>query len=91
MESTHQQAPLTSEQLAAMNAGGGTARLEDPQTHIVYTLTCEPAEREYDDDYIREKLAEGYADFEAGRYAEWNLEEMKAELAQRLAKKQSKQ
>lgn len=60
METTHQ-APLTPEQLAAISAGGGFARCEDPTTHVHYQLIqCGPPT--IDDDYIREKIEEAYAD-----------------------------
>ncbi|MCI0332720.1 MAG: hypothetical protein L0228_05815 [Planctomycetes bacterium] len=87
MEMTHQ-APLTPEQLAAITAGGGFARCEDPTTHVHYHLIqYEPPT--LDDDYIREKLAEAQADIDRGDYADWDLDEIKSELRDRLAKKQT--
>ncbi len=90
METLHQ-AALTTDQLAAVAAGGGYARCEDPKTHIVYHLIRQSEPSTIDDDYVREKLAEAYADIENGNYAEWNLEEIKRELRNRLAAKQPKQ
>lgn len=87
METIHQ-APLTPEQLAAINAGGGFARCEDPTTHVRYHLIqFEPST--IDDEYIREKPAEAQADMDRGDYAEWNVDEIKRELQARLAKKQA--
>jgi hypothetical protein len=39
-----------------------------------------------DDEYIREKLAEAQADMDRGDYAEWDVDEIKRELRDRLAK-----
>ncbi len=61
---TVDQAALTPDQLAALIAGGGYARCEDPKTHIVYHLIQQPEPSTIDDDYVREKLAEAYADIE---------------------------
>jgi hypothetical protein len=86
---TPYQAPLTPEQLAAINAGDGFARCEDPVTHVQYQLIRdEPIT--LDDDYFREKLAEAQADVDRGDVAEWNVDEIKRELAERLSKKQSR-
>ncbi len=79
------QTPLTPEQIAAVNAGGGYARCEDPATHEVYHLIRQGNQSLIDDDYIREKLAEAQADIEQGKFAEWNVEEIKQELRQRFA------
>jgi hypothetical protein len=81
MENTFQ-VPLTPEQLAAINAGGGYARCEDPTTRIHYQLVqFEPST--LDDNYIREKLAEAQADVEHGRVAELNFDELRRELQSR--------
>jgi len=83
MESTYQ-APLTPEQLAAIIAGGGFARCEDPTTHVQYHLIqLEPSN--LDDDYIREKIKEAYAD-PAG-FEPLDMATIKAELRRRLATK----
>lgn len=81
METTHQ-APLTPEQLDAINAGGGFAQCEDPTTHVRYQLIqCE--QPTIDDDYIREKIEEAYAD-PAG-FEPLDMAAIKAELRRRLA------
>ena len=82
METPHS-APLTPEQLSALDAGDGFARFEDPQTHIVYTVTREPAEREYDDDYIREKIAEAYAGGDKS-FKPLDMDAIRAELTRRV-------
>ena len=83
------QVPLTPEQLAAISAGGGYARCEDPTTRIHYQLVqFEPST--IGDDYFREKLAEAQNDVDRGLVAEWNVDEIKRELQSRLANKHSK-
>jgi signal transduction protein with GAF and PtsI domain len=86
---TPYQAPLTPEQIAAINAGDGFALCEDPATHVQYQL-IRNEEITLDDDYFREKLAEAQADVDRGEVAEWNVDEIKRELAERLSKKQSR-
>jgi hypothetical protein len=88
MDSVHQ-AALTPDQLAAVKAGGGYARCEDPQTHVVYHLIQQSESPTIDDDYVREKLAEAYADIQNGRFAPWNVDEIKQELQKRLAAESS--
>ncbi len=88
METTFQ-APLTPEQFSAIAAGGGYARCEDPQRHVVYHLYEQGTAPTIDDDYVREKLAEAQADVDQGRVAPWDVEEVKRKLRDRLAKKQS--
>jgi hypothetical protein len=83
MDSAYQ-APLTPEQLAAINAGGGFAKCEDPVTHVQYQLIkLKPGV--VDDDYIREKIEEAYAD-PAG-FQPLDMSSIKAELNRRLAMK----
>lgn len=82
------QTPLTPDQLAAVAAGGGWARIEDPNTHRVYVIAEQAGPTEtaaVDDEYIREKLAEAQLDSEQGRVAQWNLDEIKSEILRRLA------
>ena len=82
------QAALTPEQLAAITAGGGFAHFEDPTNHIHYHLVqYEPPT--LDDDYIREKLAEAQASIDRGDVADWDVEELKREFREVLAKKQT--
>ncbi len=85
MEMTHQ-APLTPEQLAAINAGGGFARCEDPTTHVQYHL-IQVELSSVDDNYIREKIEEAYAD--SAGFEPLDMAEIKAELHRRLAAKQN--
>jgi hypothetical protein len=78
-------APLTPEQLAAMTAGGGFAHCEDPTTHLQYQLIqVEPPI--VDDDYIRQKVQEAYAD-PAG-FEPLDMDAIRAEVQRRLAAKQ---
>jgi hypothetical protein len=78
-------APLTPEQLAAITAGGGFARCEDPTTHMRYQLIqLEPIT--LDDDYFRAKIEESYAD--SNPPEPLDMTEVKAELRRRLAAKQ---
>jgi len=80
------EAPLTPEQIAAMNASGGFASCEDPSTHLRYHLVqIEPFT--IDDDYVREKLEEAYADMERNGVQPLDMAKIKAELARRLAAK----
>jgi hypothetical protein len=82
-------APLTPEQFAAINAGAGHAQLIDPTTQVVYHVFQQPSRPTVDDEYVRTKLAEAQADVDSGKIADWNVDELKQELRQRLAKKQS--
>ncbi len=84
------QAPLSAEQLAAVREGGGYAHLVDPNTHQVYFLT-EPIAPTIDDDYVRAKLDEAQTSIDLGEVSEWNVEEIKAEVRQRLSKKSPEQ
>jgi hypothetical protein len=85
MDSTFQ-AALTPEQIAAINAGGGFAKCEDPTTHVQYQLIqFEPVALA--DEYFREKLAEAQAGIDRGDVAEWDLEEIKRALHERIEKK----
>lgn len=85
MDSTHQ-VPLTPEQLAAINAGGGYAHCEDPATRIQYQLIrLEPIG--LDDDYVRAKIEEAYAD-PAGP-APLDMSAIKAEFQRRQNAKQA--
>jgi hypothetical protein len=82
---TSYQTPLTPEQIAAVNAGGGYARCEDPTTREVYHLVRQGAAVLIDDEYVREKLLEAQADIDQGRVADWSLDEIRNELKQRIA------
>jgi hypothetical protein len=80
------QTPLTPEQLSAVAANGGWARVKDPNTQRVFVIT-EEIPPTVDDDYIREKLAEAEAQSLRGEVAELDMDEIRAELRSRLANK----
>lgn len=82
---TPYQAPLTSEQLAAISASGGFAQCEDPQTHVLYIIQVEPSS--VDDVYVREKIDEAYADAIVNGFAALDMAAIKAELNRRLSTK----
>ena len=79
---TPYQVPLTPEQLAAINAGGGFAHCQDPATHVQYEL-IQREPMTIDDDYIREKVAEAYSDPDG--FKPLDMAAIKAELQRRLA------
>jgi hypothetical protein len=86
MDTPHQ-ASLTPEQLAAVDAGGGIAQFVDPASNFVYYLIKQSNPPTIGDDYVREKLAEADDDIRQGNFAQWNLDEMKQKLRERLAAK----
>jgi hypothetical protein len=75
--------PLTAEQIAALEAGGGVMFGEDPATHRLYLL-IEQVEPTVDDDYVREKLDEAQASIDRGEAADWDVEDIKAEVKRRM-------
>jgi hypothetical protein len=85
METPHK-APLTPEQIAAINAGGGFAQCEDPMTHVLYHLIQFPPTA-IDDDYVRQKIEEAYADAATNGFERLDMAAVKAELNRRLAAK----
>jgi hypothetical protein len=84
-------APLTPEQLAAVNSGDGYARFIDPSTCVVYHLIAQTEPVTVDDEHVREKLAEAQADVDRGDVAEWNAAEIKQELRDRTDLRQTGQ
>jgi hypothetical protein len=85
MDTTYQ-AALTPEQIAAIMAGGGFARCEDPTTRVQYQLVqLEPTR--LDDDYFRAKIEEGYVDAGEQGFQPLDMDALKAELNRRLATK----
>jgi hypothetical protein len=72
--------PLPPEISRVIAANGGVPPLvEDPETSQVYRLVEAPSgDLELDEKYIQEEVAKGVADYEAGRYAPWNIEEFLA-------------
>jgi hypothetical protein len=79
-------APLTAEQLAAIHAGDGHARLIDPGTQVVYHVIAQAEPPTIDDDYVRAKLAEAQDDVDRGDVAEWNMEAIKRTLHERYGR-----
>jgi hypothetical protein len=73
-------APLTPEQLAAVQAGNGFARVEDPTTHRVYLLIEQPDVPPISDDYVRRKIEEAYAEGDVGAL---DMQAIKAEFRRR--------
>jgi hypothetical protein len=83
MENTYQ-AALTPEQLAAITAGGGFARCEDPTTHVQYQLVqLKPST--LGDNYFKEKIEEAYAEAGEQGFQPLDMVAVKAELKRRLA------
>ena len=78
------QVPLTPEQIAAVQAGDGFARVEDPQTHRVYFLIEQAEPVTLDDDYFREKVEEAYA---SGGLEPLDMAAVKTEFRRRQASK----
>ncbi len=84
------QIPLTPELTAAVHAGGGFAQVEDPNTHRVYflieqpSLTNQTVPPTIDDNYVREKIAEAYAD---GEFEPLDMAASKAEFHRRQSLK----
>lgn len=80
---TPYQAPLTSEQLAAISASGGFAQCEDPKTHVMYHL-IKLESPSIDDEYFRQKIEEAYGDAAENGIAPLDMAAIKAELHRRL-------
>ena len=76
------QASLTPEQLAAVQAGNGFARVEDPNTHRIYILIEQSGTPTISDDYVRGKIDEAYAEGDVGPL---DMEVIKAEFRRRQA------
>jgi|GEM_PF-2346555 len=80
--------PMTPEQIAALEAGGRFVHAQDPTTNRFYLL-IEQTEPTIDQEYVREKLAEGLASIEAGEVSDWDVDEFKNQLRQRHAARKS--
>jgi hypothetical protein len=74
--------PMTPEQIAALDAGESFVHALDPTTQRRYLL-IEQVEPTLDEEYVREKLAEGLASIEAGEVSDWDVEEFKKQLHER--------
>ena len=85
---TPYQASLTPEQLDAINASGGFARGEDPKSHVLYHL-IQFESSSIDDEYVRQKIEEAYADADENGFAPLDMTNIKAELNRRLVLKQA--
>lgn len=75
---------LTPEQIAAVESGGGFVRAEDPATHRRYVLVEHNEEPSLPDEYFRDKVAAAIASLDRGEGRPWNIDEVKAQLAERL-------
>jgi hypothetical protein len=82
--STPLQISLTPEQIAAVQAGAGVARFEDPVTQRVYLL-AEQGEQGLSDEYVRARLAEAQRESELGLSEPWDSEGLKSELRARYS------
>jgi hypothetical protein len=87
---TPYQAPLTPEQVAAISAGGGFAKCEDPTTHIQYQL-IQVESLDVSDEYVRGKIEEAFADERENATAPFDLAAIKSELQSRLVSKHKAQ
>lgn len=82
------QISLTPELIAAVQAGSGCVRFEDPMTQRIYLL-AEQDVVPLDDSYICEKLAEAKLESELGLSVPWDAEGLKAELRAKYASRAS--
>jgi hypothetical protein len=78
--------PLPPEITRVIAANGGVPPLvEDPETSQVYRLVeAQSSDLGLDEKYIQEEVAKGIADYEAGRYAPWNVKEFLANAHRRF-------
>jgi hypothetical protein len=78
------QTPLTPEQLAAVAANGGWARVKDPNTQRVFVI-AEEVSPTLDDAYFRAKIEEAYANAaDSDGFQPLDMAAIKAELQRRL-------
>jgi hypothetical protein len=82
---TPRQASLTAEQLAAVNAGGGFAQFVDPTSNFVYYLIKQTDPPTINDQYVREKIEEAYANAAEHGFEPLDMAKIKAELSRRIA------
>lgn len=75
---------LTPEQIAAVTAGGGLAEAIDPATEGRYLLVQRCEAPPLEDDYFREKTAAAIASLARGEGRVWDVDDLKAKLAERL-------
>ena len=82
--------PLTPEQIAAVNAGGGFACCEDPNTHVVYELIQRDEPPTLSDDYFREKIAEADNDIAKHGLEPLDMKAIWRNVQNRLAEREVK-
>lgn len=80
---------LTPEQIAAVQAGKGIVYAEDPTTHRRYALVDNHVETTHTDEQLRAMLAEGIAELDRGEGIPWDIEAIKARLAERIKQDKS--
>ena len=76
---------ITPEQIAAIEAGHGFARAEDPGTRRVFLILEQGPAPTLSNEYFQGKIAEGLAESDRGESKPWNVEELKADLRRRNA------
>jgi hypothetical protein len=81
--------PLPPEISRLIAAHGGVPPLvQDPVTAQVYQLVeADDNGEALDEEYIQQEVAKGVADFEAGRFAPWDIEATLAEAHRRYAER----
>lgn len=75
------QVSLTPEQIAAVTAGDGFVRMQDPSTHRVYFLIEQTAKPVIGDEYVRSKIDEAFL---KGDIAPLDMAAIKEEFRRRL-------
>lgn len=76
---------LTPEQVSAIDACSGFAHATDPVSRRTYLVVDQGVAPEFEDAYLRAMLKVGIDQLERGECKEWNLEEAKVRLRERLA------
>ena len=80
---------ITAEQIAALQAGQGIVRIQDPGTQRIYLLIDQGLQPSLSDDYFRAKINEGLAESQKGESLPWDPEQLKQELRERIGEQQS--
>lgn len=80
---------MTPELLAAIQTGEGVAHLHDPASGRVFLLVEQCHLSELSDEYFRAKIRKGITESERGESQPWNASDLKSELRQRHAARQS--
>jgi hypothetical protein len=86
-----QPVPLPPEISRLIAANGGVPPMvEDPATQQVYWLVeADAVDITVDEEYIRQEVAKGLADVEAGRVGLWDIESFLAEAHRRFDEQQA--